>query len=68
MMSMCARRLSQPFLSRSRFSVVYTGSSGSPAFTAGAPPCALSARTVATSTTASGFSPEQRHFMFQNFS
>ena len=39
-----------------------------PAFTAGAPPWALSARTVATSTTQSGFSPEQRHLMFQNFS
>ena len=51
-----------------REEVVAAGSSGSPAFTFGAPPCAFSARTVATRTTASGFSPEQRHLMFQNFS
>ena len=32
------------------------------------PPCILSARTVATMTAASGFSPAFRHLMLKNFS
>ena len=34
----------------------------------GQPPCIFRARTVATSTDTSGFSPDRRHLTFQNFS
>ena len=37
-------------------------------FLLGRPPCILSARTVATTTTASGFKPAMRHLMSRNFS
>lgn len=40
----------------------------SPATTGGPPPCILSARTVATMTTALGASPLARHLMLKNFS
>lgn len=36
--------------------------------TFGPPPCIFNARTVATSTTTSGLSPEARHLMLKNFS
>lgn len=36
--------------------------------TFGPPPCIFRARTVATSTTTSGFNPDVRHLMLKNFS
>ena len=61
-------RLAQPASSKDKFSFVYASGSGRPGTTSGPPPCIFSARTVATSTDTSGFSPDRRHFTFQNFS
>mmetsp|Transcript_3120 Transcript_3120/g.9608 ORF Transcript_3120/g.9608 Transcript_3120/m.9608 type:complete len:345 (-) Transcript_3120:385-1419(-) len=57
-----------PSTTSSTFSSVYAWSSGTPGFTAGPPPCILSARTVATSTAQCGTSPDARHLMPKNFS
>ena len=56
----CASRLTMPFLS--------AATSGVPRFSFLTPPCILSARTVATTTAASGLSPPKRHLMSKNFS
>ena len=60
MFSIWRLRLAQPSRTAARFSA--------PSASRATPPCILSARTVATSTTASGSNPALRHLMSMNFS
>ena len=60
MFSTCCSRLGRPASSACRFSSLSASLA--------TPPWFLSARTVATTTTASGFRPVRRHLMSRNFS
>ena len=66
--SICLARFWAPSRTASTFSSSSAGSSGLPATILPTPPCILSARTVATTTAASGLRPDARHLMSKNFS
>ena len=65
MFSICLRRFAAPARTSSGFSRSRSSGSGRPATILYLPECALSARTVATMTAASGRSPEVRHLMLK---
>ena len=64
--SICLRRLAAPASTSSGFSASRSAGSGLPATIWYLPECAFSARTVATTTAASGCRPEARHLMLKN--
>ena len=64
--SICLRRLAPPTMTSSGFSSSSSGGSGLPGRMSCRPLCALSDRTVATSTAASGTRPDTRHFTLKN--
>ena len=64
--SSCLRRLAAPIMTSSGFSASIASGSGRPATTRYLPECDFRARTVATTTAASGFRPETRHLMLKN--
>jgi hypothetical protein len=66
MFSSCLRRFAAPMRTSSGFSLSMSSGSGRPATTWYLPECDLSARTVATTTAASGVRPETRHLMLKN--
>ena len=66
--SICFTRLAPPAWTSSGFSASSASGSGRPATIRWRPECTLSARTVATSTAASGAQPRARHLMLKNFS
>ncbi len=66
MFSICLRRLAAPMATSSGFSARRSSGRGLPATILYFPECDLSARTVATTTAASGISPEVRHLMLKN--
>lgn len=64
--SICLIRLAAPARTSSGFSASRSAGSGLPATILNLPLCAFKARTVATSTAASGTMPEVRHLMLKN--
>ena len=66
MFSICLRRFAAPACTSSGFSASRSSGSGLPATIRNLPEWALSARTVATSTAASGAWPDTRHLMLKN--
>jgi hypothetical protein len=66
MFSICLRRFAAPICTSSGFSASISSGSGLPATTRCRPECAFRARTVHTTTAASGTSPEVRHLMLKN--
>ena len=65
MFSICLRRLAPPACTSSGFSSSSAGGRSLPATILWLPECALSARTVATTTAASGVIPDVRHLMLK---
>ena len=66
--SICFARFAQPIRTASGLSSRSAGSSGFPATILPTPPFIFSARTVATTTAASGVRPDARHLISKNFS
>ena len=66
MLAICLRKFAAPWKTSSGFSFSISSGSGLPATTLYLPLCAFSARTVATTTAASGRRPEARHLMLKN--
>ena len=66
MFSICLRRLAPPMWTSSGFSASSASGRALPATIRWLPEWALSARTVATTTAASGWRPELRHLMLKN--
>ena len=66
MFSICLRRLAPPRWTSSGFSSSMAGGNGRPATTRCPPEWTFSARTVLTTTAASGDKPEARHLMLKN--
>ena len=66
MFSICLRRFAPPAWTSSGFSASSASGRSLPATILWLPEWALSARTVATTTAASGVSPDARHLMLKN--